>query len=213
MDDLSSPATELTIVAGPSADTARASVVLLHGYGRYPGQVLDMWPDTGCAVLAAQAGFRIGPGAYRWFDYQDLADGTVMIDRDEERCSRDALVRLLGAIDRPVYLVGHSQGGMMALSVLLLRPDLIDGCAVLNARILPEALAGQPDIVAIDGVPVFVGHSVGDTVVPVHKGRRTRESLAGAGVALTYREYQGHHELTAEMVADIARWLDGVVHE
>jgi len=65
-----------------------------------------------------------------------------------------------------VYLVGHSQGGMMALSVLLLRPDLIDGCAVLNARILPEALERRSGGVAIDGVPVFVGHSVGDTVVP-----------------------------------------------
>jgi phospholipase/carboxylesterase len=205
--------TDLTVVPGPPARTSRATVILLHGYGRYPGQLLDMWPDTGCAVLAAQAGFRIGPGAYRWFDYADQADGTVVIDRDEERSSWDSLVRFLGTLDGPVYLVGHSQGGMMALSILLLRPDLINGCAVLNARILPEALERQPDGVALDGVPVFVGHSLGDMVVPVHKGRITRESLARAGAALTYREYQGDHELTAEMVADIARWLDGAVHE
>lgn len=208
--------TELTVLPGPGAEHPGATLVLLHGYGHYPGQVLDLWStvDTGCSVLAVQGGFRIGPGAYRWFGYQDLADGTVLIDRDEERWSWDALVRFLAARraadpDRSVYLFGHSQGGMMALSVLLLRPDLIDGCAVLNARILPEAMARQPVGVVLGGVPVFAGHSVGDAVVPVHKGRRTRDALARAGAALTYREYQGDHELTAEMVADVARWLPG----
>jgi phospholipase/carboxylesterase len=191
-----------------------ATLVLLHGFGRYHGHLLDLWPelDIDCSVVAVQAGFRMGPGAYRWFAYQDLPDGSVAIASDEERRSRKALICFLDTRrrdepDRPVFLFGHSQGGMMALSVALLRPGLIGGCAVLNARILPETLALRPDRPYLDGMPVFVGHGTSDAVVRLDRGRSAREVLNGMGARLTYREYRAGHEVTSEMVADVADWV------
>ena len=191
-----------------------ATLVLLHGFGKYHGHLLDLWPelDVGCSVVAVQAGFRIGPTAYRWFAYEDRPDGSVAIAKQEERRSRQALISFLDARrrdepDRPLFLFGHSQGGMMALSVVLLRPGLIDGCAVLNARILPETLALRPDRPDLDGMPVFVGHGTADAVVRLDQGRSARDALNSMGARLEYREYRGGHELTAEMVADVAEWL------
>lgn len=189
-------------------------LVLLHGFGRYHGHLLDLWSgsDVACPVAAVQAGFRIGPGAYRWFAYEDRPDGSVTIARDEERRSRTALLAYLDALrgrepHRPLFLLGHSQGGMMALSVALLRPGLLAGCAVLNARILPETLRLLPAPPALGGLPVFVGHGRADTVVPVAKGRSARDALTRMGAGVAYHEYDSDHEVTAEMVADVADWL------
>jgi phospholipase/carboxylesterase len=189
-------------------------LVLLHGFGRYHGHLLDLWSglDVACPVAAVQAGFRIGPGAYRWFAYEDRPDGSVTIDTDEERRSRVALLAYLDALRgreprRRLFLLGHSQGGMMALSVALLRPGLVAGCAVLNARILPETLRLLPASPELSGLPVFVGHGRADAVVPVAKGRSARDALTRMGAEVAYREYDGDHEVTVEMVAEVADWL------
>jgi phospholipase/carboxylesterase len=196
------------------ADDPSATLVLLHGFGKYHGHLLDLWPeqDAGCSVVAVQAGFRIGPAAYRWFAYEDLPDGGVAIAREEERRSRQALISFLDARrrDEPgrrLFLFGHSQGGMMALSVALLRPSLIGGCAVLNGRILPETLDLLPAGPDLGGMPVFVGHGTADAVVKVDRGRAARDALKDMGASLTYREYRGAHEVTLDMVTDVAAWL------
>jgi phospholipase/carboxylesterase len=191
-----------------------ATLVLLHGYGKYHGQLLDLWSkfDVDYSVVALRASFRIGPGAYRWFDYEDLPDGSVVIARSEERHSWEALESFLHASryddpDQKVFLFGHSQGGMMAFSVALLRPDLIDGCAVVNGRILPEALARLPSRPDLAGMPIFVGHGVVDPIVTVANGRRTRDLLTRMGARLVYREYHDGHDLTASVIADVVDWL------
>ena len=95
----------------------------------------------------------------------------------------------------------------MALSVALLRPDLVEGCAVVNARILPETLALLPSSPDLGGMPVFVGHGVADPVFPVANGRRARDLLTRLGAKVVYHEYRGAHELTSDMVIDVADWL------
>jgi phospholipase/carboxylesterase len=191
-----------------------ATLVLLHGFGKYHGHLLDLLPelDIDCCVVAVQAGFRIGPAAYRWFAYEDLPGGSVAIAADEERRSREALISFLDQrhTDQPgrqLFLFGHSQGGMMALSVVLLRPDLVCGCAVVNGRILPEILSLLPDRADLSGLPVFLGHSTADVIVDVDRGRSARDTLTSMGAALSYREYHGTHEITADMVADAVQWL------
>src|SRR6187551_1304972 len=62
----------LTVVERPPARATggpAATLVLLHGFGRYHGHLLDLWStlDVDCSVVAVQASFRIGPAAYRWF--------------------------------------------------------------------------------------------------------------------------------------------------
>lgn len=190
-------------------------LVLLHGFGRYPDEVRDLWPGTDHELLAVRSRCRIGPGAYRWFGFVDQPDGSVRIDLDEERVSRAALVAELEWLraerpDRPTVLFGHSQGGMLALAVLLLRPDLVDCCAVRNSRVLPETLAlldADPDLA---GTPVYIGHGVADPVVPVERGRLAAATLARFGATVTHREDPGGHDLTPAAVHDVAAWLRDV---
>ncbi|MFI9503886.1 alpha/beta hydrolase [Nocardia sp. NPDC052566] len=197
-----------------AASDSAAALVLLHGFGRYHGHLLDLWPRTGIdwSVVAVRAAFRMGPSVYRWFAYEDRPDGTVAIAREEEQRSRYALIAYLDQRhrdepDRPLFLFGHSQGGMMALSIALLRPDLIHGCAVINGRILPETLALLPNRPDLARLPVFVGHGISDATITIDRGRNARDALESMGARLTYREYRGGHDVTPDMAADVMAWL------
>lgn len=188
------------------------TLVLLHGYGKTRNHLFDRVQDADqrLTILGLQAPMRIGPGAYRWFDYTRHPDSTITIDAAEEASSHATLVAFLAALrassKTPLFLLGHSQGGMMALGVALARPDLVEGCAVVNARVLPQALARIGDGGACS-TSFFVGHGLDDETVPVVRGRAVRDTLARLGAAPCYREYAAGHDVTAGMLADVSAWL------
>lgn len=193
--------------AGPSP-----VLVLLHGHGKFRNHLFDLTGGVNprLTVLGVQAPVRMGPGAYRWFDYTYAVDGTVTISAAEEASSYVVLVEFLEALVEAggdkIYLLGHSQGGMMALSVALARPDLVTGCAVLNARVLPQALKRMTDR-QVRRPPVFIGHGIEDETVPINRGRTTRDILARLGAGYFYREYPAGHDITPAMLADVSAWL------
>ena len=107
--------------------------------------------------VALRAPLRIGPGAYRWFDYALAQDGSVTIDAAEEATSFAGLVASMEELRSrpgPLAVLGYSQGGMMALSLLRARPDLLDACAVVNGRMLEETAYRSAAAEAIRGPSV-----------------------------------------------------------
>lgn len=195
-------------------DRSPPTLVLLHGFGMHQNYLFDLTLDFDArfAVVGLQAPLRIGPGAYRWFHFDQGPDGNPIIDDAEEASSLRKLTGFLEALKAercpgPLYLFGHSQGGMMSFSIALSRPDLIAGCAQLSSRILSKVEAILAPLEAIRGVPFFVGHGVDDAVVPVRQGRAARERLRRLDVDLDYHEYSMGHEISPEVLADVSNWL------
>lgn len=200
--------------AGETAEGRSATLVLLHGFGKYQGHLYDLATeiDARFAIFALQAPFRIGPGAYRWFNYERAKNGVIVIDEREEQHSLDALLSFLkqhrsSEPDRELYLFGHSQGAMMSLSAALIRSELVDGCAVLNGRILPQTFSRLTNDRAVCGMPFFVGHGLHDATVTIENGRATRDRLSSMGAALEYHEYASGHDVTEQMISEVAGWL------
>ncbi len=103
-----------------------AGVVALHGFGDYSNAFADLGPalaEAGIVVWAPdQRGFGRGPGRRYWHGAERMA-------RDAETLVRLAKAELPG---RPVYLLGESMGGAVAL-VALAAPDSAADGAVLSA--------------------------------------------------------------------------------
>jgi len=116
----------LPLTVWPADGEAAAGVVALHGFGDYANAFADLGPAlaaAGVTVYAVdQRGFGQAPGFGAWHGHRRLA-------RDAE-----ALVRLAKAElpDRPVYLLGESMGGAVAMLVLADGDTAADG-AVLSA--------------------------------------------------------------------------------
>lgn len=195
-------------------------LLVLHGWGMYKGHMFELCKglDPRLTIVAAQAPVRMGPGAYRWFDFERMRDSAPIInDAEEER----SLPALLSFIERVVsarspgalYLFGHSQGATMMLSVALQRPPLLAGCANVNGRILPKRLAQAQRSNVLEGMSVFSGHGVHNPIVPIRVGRETRDHVQRMGAAMSYHEYPIGHEITPEIVSDVSTWLTRVLGE
>jgi phospholipase/carboxylesterase len=203
-------------VASPRTPTpAPPLLVLLHGIGAdendlFPlGRLLD--PRLLVVSLRAPHPYSIGRS---WFHIDFLPDGRVVPDAAQARAAlRDLIDWLLAAPTRlgtdpaRTFLLGFSQGAMMALGVLGTAPERLAGVIALSGR-YPAGLfetTAAPDAMA--RVPVLVAHGRYDDVLPVAHGRATRDALAPLLRDFTYEEFPVAHGIDDDEVRLVATWL------
>lgn len=189
-------------------------VILLHGWGMYHGHLFEMTHhlDRRLDVVSPRAPVRMGPGTYRWFNFVRTPSDGPNIDHDEEVSSLAELIRFIEQVIEErgvpgVWLIGHSQGGTMALSVCTRRPDLVLGCANVNGRLLDKAWNATQGRPLLSGKPFFNGHGLRNPIVPLHLGRRTCARIEELGASIQTREYAIGHEINDEILADVSDWL------
>jgi phospholipase/carboxylesterase len=199
-----------------AADGRPPLVVLLHGIGADEN---DLFPlarrlDPRLTVVSLRAPHDYH-GGHAWFDIQFLPGGEIVPNRAQ---AREALADLvawlesapvrLGTAPRRTFLLGFSQGAMMALATLATVPEELAGVAALSGR-LPEAVfdasRGMPEAAA--RVPVLLAHGALDDVIPVASGRAPHARLRPVVSDLSYREFPIGHGVSDEEVAWLARWL------
>ena len=194
----------------------RPLLVMLHGFASYEQHLFqhaglfdEQWP-----IIAPRAPLRIGPGAYRWFYFDRTAAGPI-IRTEEQQESLRQLVAFIDAIrnqlkPKQIFLLGHSQGGSMALSVLMTRPDLIDGIVNINGRIVPNNAASPSPHSRLRDFPIFMRHGKDNPIVPLPMAHSTRDLLTQHGTSIDYREVPDlGHDFTLEILADASQWLKG----
>jgi phospholipase/carboxylesterase len=195
-------------------------LILLHGFASYENQLFELARefDPRLLIVSVRAPIRMGPGAYRWFNFDYY--GTIAqrpskgptINLEEQAASLATLTAFIEGFkaerkpDR-LYLLAHSQGATMAFSVVMKRPSLISGLAEVNGRILPGAAADIAPAQSFAGLPFFIGHGVDNPIVPIALAQSTRQQLEGLRARVCYRQYPIGHEITAEVAADMSDWL------
>ena len=107
------------------AESERARLVICHGLGEHSGRyepVVNRLSPLGFSIWALDhPGHGRSEGPRGHVDcFSHYLDGTAaMLEIARENLPPD----------RPVFLLGHSLGGLIALRTAILRPDLIDGVA------------------------------------------------------------------------------------
>ena len=194
-------------------------LVLMHGVGSNEADLFGLAPQVPphCHVLSLRAPYVLGPNAFAWFQFGVRPDGQRVIDTAQEQVSRNlvaqtlvAAARQLGVPSERVVVGGFSQGGIMALTLLLTQPALQRAVLVMHSRTLPEALDDAAPAHTLQGKAAWVSHGLQDNVIPLASAHATREHLAALPVALSYHEYPGAHEIRpAEWQAAMA-WLQAL---
>ena len=108
----------------------------------------------------------------------------------------------LAAIDPArVAVGGFSDGASYAISLGLINGDLFK-----------SVVAFSPGFV-LDGTPqskprIFISHGTNDHILPIDRcGRRISSSLKGRGYDVTFREFDGDHEIPADVVREGLRFV------
>jgi len=190
-------------------------LLLLHGYGANEDDLFSLAPylDERFLVVSARAPVSLRGMGYAWFNLGFTPQG-IAVDPEEVEAARLTLRKFIGEIveaygcdPNAVYLMGFSQGAMMGLAVALTYPGIAAGVVAMSGRLMPQTFDQIADKDMLIGLPIFVVHGTGDTVLPISHGRETRAKLAELPVDLTYREYDMGHEVSVESLEDVTEWL------
>ena len=201
----------------PAGEGPFPSIVVLHGWGASAHDLIGLAPllNAGEALVLSPQGpvaFPIAEGVpgYGWFD---LTRGGPP-QPSEIKQAADAVDRFLTAaaarypVDpRKQVLLGFSQGGVVAYELALRDPSRFTDLVALSSW-LPQELVSGAGSPRLENLPVFVSHGTQDPMIPVERGRDSRERLTALGAILTYREYEMQHEIRPEALRDLLRWLD-----
>ncbi len=188
-------------------------LLLLHGWAMYKEHLFEMTKnfDPRWRIISLGAPVRMGPGAYRWFDFERTPDIGPIIDDKEEQESLAQLVEIIEqfACQSPlgkVNLLAHSQGGSMSLSATLQNPHLIASCADVNGRVLNKVKEAVKGSDVLSGISFFHGHGTNNSIVPISIGRQSVEYISQLGGDISSKEYPIDHEITEKSLSDIASW-------
>lgn len=197
-------------------------LVLMHGVGSNEQDLFGLAPYVPAPfhVLSLRAPFVLGPGSFAWFEFDVRPDGSRAIDGEQELASRTLLAQEIAAhaerLAVPaarVLVGGFSQGGIMALSLLLTQPALMGGAFALHSRLLPEVLPLAAPAAELDGKRLWVSHGQQDMVIPLAQAQRIREHFAALPVTLAGADFPGGHELRPAELQQWVGWLQDQTSE
>ena len=211
----------LTFLQRPAAATTPRPwlLVLMHGVGSNEQDLMGLAPQIPerFHVLSLRAPFRMGPGAHAWFDFSIEPNGERTINEAQEAQSRALVAQAiasaaeqLGIPPERVVVGGFSQGGIMALSLLLTQPALMQAAMVWHGRLLTQMLpqAAPPD--ALRGKQMWLSHGTHDNVIPLAHAQAIAHHMAPLPVTLAYHEFPGAHEIRPSELAATVTWLESL---
>lgn len=194
--------------AGVPLAVARAAVIMVHGRGAAPRNILDLVPAIGvdgAAYLAPAASDNA------WYPKSFMAP----IEENEPGITSGIAV-VHGLIDDVVtagtpasriMLLGFSQGACLTSTAALRRPDRYGGVIVFSGGLIgpPGTAWNEPG--SFDGTPVFLGCSDKDSHVPESRVLESAAVFERMGAAVTTRIYPGMGHLVNDEEAAFARDL------
>ena len=176
-----------------------ALIVALHGAGGTPTGAVEAffggWDVPGIVFVAPAAKGQTWSAVYSDQDL-DLESVDLAVAEAWGRCDLDH--------DR-LALGGFSDGATYALTLGVANGDLFPSIIALSpGGILADTRRGRPRI--------FVSHGTGDSVLPITGASDTIVPiLQSAGYDVTYRKFDGDHEVPPDVSAAAVRWfLDGL---
>ena len=214
--------TEHEVTLEPAAP-AVASVILLHGLGadgwdfvpiidelRLPDSlpVRFVFPHAPVRPVTVNNGYEMRA----WYDIKSFtpqgradAAGLAEAARHVDNYLRREIE--LGVPASRVVLAGFSQGGAVALHAGLRYAERLAGIIALSSYLpFPETIAAERAS-ANSVVPILMCHGRADPVVLFSMGTESRDVLQQQGYAVEWHEYPMQHEVCADELAVVARWL------
>jgi phospholipase/carboxylesterase len=213
---------DITTGAAPTA-----SIIILHGLGAdgndfapicdeldlsAVGPVRYVLPSAPTRPVTINGGYVMRA----WYDIL----GTDLARREDEPGLRESMqqVRALiareeerGVPARRIVLAGFSQGCAMTLLTGLRHDQRLAGLACLSGYLPLAGTTAAERSAANQDVPIFQAHGRHDGVIPLHRATESRDALAALGYTVEWHEYAMEHSVCMEEIADLNRWLLGVL--
>ena len=198
----------------PAAGEPQGALVLLHGRGAdehdlFPLlDVLD--PQRRLVGVTPRGPLSLPPGGAHWYAVRRIGypdQETFWAGYELAARWLDALPDALGFAPERIVLGGFSQGAVMCYALGLGRRRPMPAAIVALSGFLPTVEGFELDTGGREGLPVAIGHGTHDPVIGVDFGRDASRRLAGAGLAVTYRESPMDHSIDPRFAEDLVAFV------
>ena len=195
---------------GPPLGKGRGVVIMVHGRGASPRNILDLVPAIERPDFTYLAPAAEGNS---WYPSSFLSE----IEKNEPWLS-SALARLGSLIDDVerhgvtadrIVLLGFSQGACLAGECACRHPRRYGGVVMLSGGLIGPPGTVWTHSASLEGTPIFLGCSDQDTHIPKARVDESARVFERMGASVTERIYPGMgHTVNADEIAFVQTMLD-----
>jgi len=213
----------LDTIIKETAENTTASVIWLHGLGSDGEHFADIIPKLSLPQSAAirfifpnapikPVSVYKGKEMRAWCDLAYMEDG-VSYDLENpdikgiEESSKMVAELVDAEIERGIkseniFLIGFSQGAVIALHVATHYPKKLAGAACLSSHFpLLDGINSK--------IPIFFGHGTHDNFVPIELNEKTYEFFKSNGNPVERHVYHNmHHTVCLEELKALGEWIN-----
>ncbi len=202
----------------PAKGAAKAPVIiLLHGYGSNETDLFDIANalDDRYIVFSVRAPFKGKEIGYSWYGLEFLPNKQLKHNFKEMKESRLKILSFISnackaykSDSTKVFIMGYSQGAIMAYDLALNAPKKIKGVLILSGMLPEEVKPTKADWSSINKVHYFIAHGNSDNVIDIKEAEKAVSYLKEKGnKEINYKNYEMPHALTGNELNDIKKWL------
>lgn len=198
------------------ATGATRLLLLLHGVG---GNELNLLPvgeqlaDAHTLVLLVRAPLVLGPAGFGFYQV-DFSTGKPIFNQAQQQQGQRLLLDFIreasaryGIPAGQVYLLGFSQGAIMAYDVALTHPAKVRGVLAFSGRMLAESRQHHAPTDQVAQVQFFISHGSYDDKLPAFYANEAVAFLQSLGITPHYAPFAGGHEIAPIALTAAQQWL------
>ena len=200
--------------AGAPLDSAEAAMIMVHGRGAGPEDILSLGREINRPRLALLAPAAAGGS---WYPFGFMSPR----ERNEPFLSSalgviDGLVTDLlgrGIPARKILLLGFSQGACLSSEFTIRHPRRYGGLLALSGGLIGPPETSWDDVTtSLDGTPVFLGCSDVDGHIPKERVIESEAVFARLGARVKRTLYPGMgHAVNEDELAEVRAVVDEVL--
>ena len=202
------------LVYGAPLDTAKTVMIMIHGRGAGPRDILSLAPALNRPEFAC-----IAPGAQggTWYPYSFMSPrGNNEPGISSALSVIDAIVTDLlsrGFPSHKIVLVGFSQGACLSSEFCLRHPRRYGGLIAFSGGLIgPPGTTWDDVTTKLDGMPIFLGCSDIDGHIPKERVIESEGVFTRLGARVTRKLYPGMgHLVNDDEIREGQKLLDGVL--
>jgi predicted esterase len=202
------------LLAGAPLDSAKAAMIMIHGRGAGPRDILGLAPAFNRPAFACLAPSAAG-GTWYPFSFispreknePGISSGLAVI----ETLISDLLGR--GFPSHKIVLLGFSQGACLSSEYSIRHQRRYGGVLALSGGLIGPPGTTWDDVGdSLDGTPVFLGCSDVDPHIPKERVIESEAAFRKAGARVTRKLYPGMgHLVNEDEIAEVQSVLDEVL--